>query len=356
MFLLNVMRCLSGSPDSNNNNALSGCLTTVRKSQSYSALRHLDHLCPFNLISSSPRRYCYYPPTQSIMAVKKSPRTPRTSTTAVKTDSTPRPTRSSGRNSTQTGGQNGRATTPDSSTEELKGSVSPYFSNTTKRSRPTPVQNKRKGNGKSSETPTKPTPSGRGKGKGKPPVKKPKLKKDPEDVTGMTDTEEESESGSEDGDTEDDFAPSDEDDEEEEVPESEDESEGSGDSDAFDDTPNRRKRKGAAAAKSKKSNKKTAATQSKSKKGGKHAPVDGYEDEVVDSDIELEEGQEIAGRIYPAPKTGQGESARSRVMFFWATEDYKCLLKQPLTSSSTRSDIPKHAQLFEEPPDSRAER
>ena len=38
--------------------------------------------------------------------------------------------------------------------------------------------------------------------------------------------------------------------------------------------------------------------------------VDGYEDEDdQDEEVELEEGQEIAGRIYPAPKTGHGESS-----------------------------------------------
>ncbi|KAK8850416.1 hypothetical protein IAR55_004334 [Kwoniella newhampshirensis] len=33
--------------------------------------------------------------------------------------------------------------------------------------------------------------------------------------------------------------------------------------------------------------------------------IEGYENEDDDSEIELEDGQEIAGRIYPAPKTGQ---------------------------------------------------
>ena len=43
--------------------------------------------------------------------------------------------------------------------------------------------------------------------------------------------------------------------------------------------------------------------------------VEGYEDEDEDGgeEVELEEGQEIAGRIYPAPKTGQGGSD------FWHT-------------------------------------
>jgi hypothetical protein len=41
--------------------------------------------------------------------------------------------------------------------------------------------------------------------------------------------------------------------------------------------------------------------------------IEGYEDEGDDfSDVELEEGQEIAGRIYPAPTTGKGKSARVR--------------------------------------------
>jgi len=43
--------------------------------------------------------------------------------------------------------------------------------------------------------------------------------------------------------------------------------------------------------------------------GGGKVRVEGYEDEDEDDgeEPELEEGQEIAGRIYPAPKTGLGE-------------------------------------------------
>ena len=43
-------------------------------------------------------------------------------------------------------------------------------------------------------------------------------------------------------------------------------------------------------------------------KGKSKVQVDGFEDEDdgEEMDIELEDGQEIAGRIYPAPKTGQG--------------------------------------------------
>jgi len=46
----------------------------------------------------------------------------------------------------------------------------------------------------------------------------------------------------------------------------------------------------------------------KSSNGRSTVKVEGYEDEDEDEDedVELEEGQEIAGRIYPAPKTGQG--------------------------------------------------
>jgi hypothetical protein len=105
-------------------------------------------------------------------------------------------------------------------------------------------------------------------------------------------TETETESDSPLDDSEDDFAASDEEAEEDEDEEEDDE--GSGDSDDFDDTPRNNKRKVATVKKS-----------NGSAKRGKHVPVDGYEDEDDDEEIELEEGQELAGRIYPAPKTGQ---------------------------------------------------
>jgi hypothetical protein len=71
--------------------------------------------------------------------------------------------------------------------------------------------------------------------------------------------------------------------------------------------------------------------------------IEGYEDEDADlSDIELEEGQELAGRIYPAPKTGQGRSIILR-----STLD--SLLK--LVRSCAWTDIAQHLQLSQESAD-----
>ncbi|ORX41119.1 hypothetical protein BD324DRAFT_613287 [Kockovaella imperatae] len=52
---------------------------------------------------------------------------------------------------------------------------------------------------------------------------------------------------------------------------------------------------------------KVPTSSSKGKGKAKRVEIDGYEDEEEEEDmeVELEEGQEIAGRIYPAPKTGQ---------------------------------------------------
>lgn len=50
-------------------------------------------------------------------------------------------------------------------------------------------------------------------------------------------------------------------------------------------------------------------------KVGDHEYIEGYDDEEDNmTDTDLEDGQEIAGRIYPAPKTGQGERVRTRRM------------------------------------------
>lgn len=50
-------------------------------------------------------------------------------------------------------------------------------------------------------------------------------------------------------------------------------------------------------------------------KVGDHEYIEGYDNEEDNmTDTDLEDGQEIAGRIYPAPKTGQGERVRTRRM------------------------------------------
>ena len=223
------------------------------------------------------------------MALKKSPRTPRNTGKAVKTRDvkvgTPTPTRS-GRPSRQSA-RKSLAERSDSEEEEsepepkMKGQTSPYFSKT-----------KGKGKGPAKRT-------GKAQLNGSAPTKgKGRVEKDPQDVTGLTETETESDSPADD--SEDDFAESDEDSVAEDDEEDEDEDD-SGDSDDFDDTPKAKKRKVAS-----KSNGKRKANVSAKK--GKHAPVDGYEDEENEDEVELEEDQELAGRIYPAPKTGQGGS------------------------------------------------
>lgn len=135
------------------------------------------------------------------------------------------------------------------------------------------------------------------------------------DATGMTDTEDD-ETSSESGVSEDDFAPSSAEEDAEDVAEESEDIDSDVDSDDIDDEDVKPKKGGA---KRKSTGTSGGAAKKKVKSGngtgggrsnGKHEGIEGYEDEDEDDEeIELEEGQEIAGRIYPAPKTGQGELA-----------------------------------------------
>jgi hypothetical protein len=176
-------------------------------------------------------------------------------------------------------------------------------------------------------------------------------------ATGMTESESESDSDSEN--SEDAFDPSSQEDEEEEEVEEPTESEIDSDNLDEDDargkaSKNKRKSVGKTSTSgrgvpAKKAKTETVGSTKLAKNNG-HAPIEGYEDEEDDDDeIELEEGQEIAGRIYPAPKTGQGGSGT-------LSPQGRREVGSLLTYSSTRSDIAKHPQLPEEPANTRAQR
>lgn len=72
---------------------------------------------------------------------------------------------------------------------------------------------------------------------------------------------------------------------------------------------------------------------------GDHEYIEGYDDEEDDmTDTDLEDGQEIAGRIYPAPKTGQGEPLLTR-------RTRTAIYLGPMLSSTPWSNITKHTQF-----------
>ena len=163
--------------------------------------------------------------------------------------------------------------------------------------------------------------------------------------TGMTETD--SSTSSEDAGSEDAFDPTAD---EEEVVEEEDEDEDEDeemDSDNLDDDEDDddRKKRRKRASNGGGSRAKTTQSQGKvegKKSKGKKEIVEGYEDEddEPDHDVELEDGQEIAGRIYPAPKTGQGE-------FVLCDIELRC--------SSRWSDIEEHVSVPQKPADTREE-
>ncbi|WWC72475.1 uncharacterized protein I206_106437 [Kwoniella pini CBS 10737] len=119
--------------------------------------------------------------------------------------------------------------------------------------------------------------------------------------SGLTESEQ---SSTDDEGSEDDFIAFGESELDEPIEEDSDE-DGSVDSD-FIDEGNSKKRKSTSNSRNKSSVKKAKITKLTN---GKQSTtrIEGYEDEDEDDDeeIELEEGQEIAGRIYPAPKSGQ---------------------------------------------------
>ncbi|OCF45705.1 hypothetical protein I317_00608 [Kwoniella heveanensis CBS 569] len=131
-----------------------------------------------------------------------------------------------------------------------------------------------------------------------------------DEVTGMTESESNAGSSSDDGGSEDNFDPSSDD--EDEGIEDEDDDDESVDSDYLDDEDGPKKRKamikgGGPTGKAKKAKiSHKASSTGKAAKNGSQVYIEGYEDEDEDEDdTDLEEGQEIAGRIYPAPRTGQ---------------------------------------------------
>ncbi|WVQ95521.1 hypothetical protein IAU59_002618 [Kwoniella sp. CBS 9459] len=152
------------------------------------------------------------------------------------------------------------------------------------------------------------------KGKGKNAASKGKARMEAGDSddepTGMTESEPDWGSSSDDGGSEDDFDPSSDDNDDEAI----DDDDESIDSDYLDDQDGHRKRKakslgggrGGSAKKAKTNHGSGTNKNAPKKKNGTQVYIEGYEDEDDDEDdTDLEEGQEIAGRIYPAPKTGQ---------------------------------------------------
>ncbi|WWC92166.1 uncharacterized protein L201_007120 [Kwoniella dendrophila CBS 6074] len=128
-------------------------------------------------------------------------------------------------------------------------------------------------------------------------------------------TESEQNSSSDDEGSEDDFVASSESEADEPIEESDDDDDDSVDSDFIDEgktKKNKRKSTSGGRGGERKGNaKKIKTTHSSGSNNGisknSHIRIEGYEDEDEndDEEIELEEGQEIAGRIYPAPKTGK---------------------------------------------------
>ncbi|CAD6587427.1 MAG: hypothetical protein TREMPRED_004755 [Tremellales sp. Tagirdzhanova-0007] len=137
-------------------------------------------------------------------------------------------------------------------------------------------------------------------------TKRVKDEKDELSPTGMTESESPSSS---DADSEDAFDPLSSE-EDEPVEDVEAAVESDLDSDLLDEEDSDRALK----VKKRKSNGKGGGSAKKIKDG--KVQVDGYEDEdEEDEDVELEEGQEIAGRIYPAPKTGHGQISHNTFNF-----------------------------------------
>ncbi|KAL7422700.1 hypothetical protein Q5752_001991 [Cryptotrichosporon argae] len=109
--------------------------------------------------------------------------------------------------------------------------------------------------------------------------------------TGLTETED-SGSSSDSSDSEDSFAPSDEDEAEEDMSSDT----GEEDEDEDKETPGSKRRSVGTS---------SGGRESRMTKRAKAAEVDDEETEEDDNDTDLEEGQVVAGRIYPAPKIGQ---------------------------------------------------
>lgn len=177
---------------------------------------------------------------------------------------------------------------------------------------------------------------------------------DSHEPTGLNSWEENSSSNDEG--SEDEFGPSEDDQDGAGVEDSESESEAeSMDSDFLDEDDdyqsNRGKKRGSTSRKAKpppkraktsaKANRQASSAKKKElkKKVGDHEHIEGYDDEEDDmTDTDLEDGQEIAGRIYPAPKTGQGESILTR-------RARTAVYLGPMLSSTPWSNITKHTQL-----------
>ncbi|WVQ85875.1 hypothetical protein IAT38_008043 [Cryptococcus sp. DSM 104549] len=144
-------------------------------------------------------------------------------------------------------------------------------------------------------------------------------------ATGMTESE--VDSSEDNAGSEDDFGPSEGEDVEEAEEESDEESVDSDFLDEEDDKGKGKKRKTvgkssgakAGSAKKAKSSTKGSKPAKAAANGGTHEGIEGYEHEDEDDDdTDLEEGQELAGRIYPAPKTGQvppGEISKNTLNF-----------------------------------------
>ncbi|WVR08496.1 hypothetical protein IAU60_005551 [Kwoniella sp. DSM 27419] len=205
--------------------------------------------------------------------------------------STPRPSRSTPLR------QSATSTPTRGKWVEKQAKTSPYFDK--KANGPTKAKAAKGGNGKAALT----------KGKNGAKARKVKAEEDDEDEdepTGLTSSESPSSS---DDNSEDAFDPDSDEEEDEPIEgDEEEDDEGSVDSDFLDEDEGAKKKRkptgGKVGQRPGPSKKVKSDGTSKGKSGSVY--IEGYEDEDEDDgDVELEEGQELAGRIYPAPKTGQ---------------------------------------------------
>ncbi|GFZ48206.1 hypothetical protein JCM24511_05954 [Saitozyma sp. JCM 24511] len=219
---------------------------------------------------------------------------------------------------TSTRGQ-GRSNGKNESQSRGQGKTSPYFSKVATSSplAKKPVTASRSAKGATASRTSKPIVKGRSRGKARAARGDDEDDGDEHEATGMTETEPSSDDSSDSGGSEDDFAPSDEDgqEEEEELDSDnlDDNDNGHDDDDDDDDddfgaTGSKRKAKrksvgsGGGAAK-KKVKVKPRDSMNGVRGRGKVVRLGSEEDD--EDEVELEEGQEIKGRIYPAPKKGQ---------------------------------------------------
>ncbi|WVW80960.1 hypothetical protein I302_102951 [Kwoniella bestiolae CBS 10118] len=228
-------------------------------------------------------------PTQA-----KARSSPRLSSAAAASSAKSTPTRSAQKHST-TPLKNSVTSTPTRTSRgkwiEKSAKTSPYFDKTGK--------NNTKGK-------SNPKVKVAVKGGGKTHVKDEDEDEDGDSPSGLTESDDPS--SSDDVGSEDDFDPSSSSEPDEPIEESDEE--GSVDSEFLDEEEPRRKshkRKSLSGGRGGNGSAKKVKLSSGMARSKSNVKIEGYddEDEQDDEEVELEEGQEIAGRIYPAPKTGQ---------------------------------------------------